>query len=213
MDSLQIRIEKIYRYLYGLRIVNGKGDFAKKIGVSKSYISDAFADRQRKLTQPLLEKIAKIFSKYINEEYAINGEGEVAKNDSTGGIPHFEDVTVAAGYFDGFQTPANASEIRTEPFGMSEAEFSIGVKGDSMYPEIQEGDTLYLCQHLDRDNIPLNKLYVVDSEDGGGVVKQLVKTTPQYFYLHSLNPEFRDIRIHRKDVRHLYRVVGVTRKY
>lgn len=156
--------------------------------------------------------IADAFPDDINREYMLTGEGSVERT-ITQGIPHFKNVTVAAGYFDGFDTPDDAVEIRDHVPGITDAEFSIDVEGDSMYPEIQEGDTLYLRRHIDRDNLPLNKICVIDSEEGGGVVKQLADADTEFFYLHSLNPEYRDYSIHRNDVRYLYRVVGITRKY
>lgn len=213
MDSLLQRLEKAYRLLYGRGKIRSKVEFGKELGKSQSQISDAFKERYGKLTLGLLEAIADAFPNDINREYMLTGEGSVEKLDSLGGIPHFQNIKVAAGYFDGYETDPSEIEIREEPYGMGEAEFSIEVYGDSMYPEIQNGDTLYLKKHIDTLNFPINRLVVVDSQEGGGVVKQLEKVTPKYLYLHSINPEYNDIKIHRSQVRHLYRVVGITRQY
>lgn len=213
MDSLLQRLENAYRLLYGRGKVKSRADFGAKIGKSQTQVSDAFNDRHGRLTMGLMKAIADAFPNDINRDYMLTGVGSVEKIDSLGGLPHFSDLTVAAGYFDGYDVSANDIEMRPEPVGMGEAEFSIDVSGDSMYPEIQDGDTLFLTQHTDRLNLPLNKIVVVDSTEGGGVVKKLTKVTPEYFYLHSLNPDYRDIKMRRSEVRHLYRVVGISRLY
>ena len=213
MDPLLQRLENAYRLLYGRRLVSSRLDFAQKLGKTQTQISDAFKERPGRLTKGLMKTIADAFPDDINREYMITGEGGVEKIDTLGGIPHFTNLSVAAGYFDGFEIDTNDIEIRKEPYGMGDAEFSIDVEGFSMYPEIQPGDTLYLKQHLDTRNLPMNRIVVVLSKEGGGVVKRLTEENQKTLYLQSLNPDYDDIEMPRADIHKIYRVIGITRNY
>ncbi|MCH5241764.1 MAG: hypothetical protein J1F67_04995 [Muribaculaceae bacterium] len=209
MDSLITRLDKTYRYLYGRFLVEDKKDFAKKIGVSASYLSDAFADRNRKLTINLLEKIADKFPTIINKEYMRTGEGSV-EIDSRETRPHFSDLPAAAGFMAGTgQSPNGESREFFPLFG--NYSYSVEIRGNSMLPDIHSGDIAF-CEILnDKNDVKLGEVYLVDTNEGAAI-KVIAKEGKKDITLHSFNPEYNDYKVSKEDILRIARVIGITRK-
>lgn len=210
MDTLPQRIEKIYRYLYGIGEVDSKEDFAQKMNVSKSYISDVFADRQRKLTNPFLERVADRFAK-INKEYALTGLGSVEVSEEEPTRPHYSDLPAAAGFMSGTGATPTTNNFPYNPqFG--NYDYSVDVFGDSMLPDIHSGDIAF-CEILTDDSeIKTGKIYVVDTKEGAAI-KVIAKKGKSTITLHSLNPDYQDYPVRKEDIVKIAKVVGIQRKY
>lgn len=211
MDSLKIRLQNAYKFLYGNGSVANKQDFAQKIGVSKSYLSDAFADRNRKLTENFLLKIADSFSFLINKDYMQTGEGNVEKEVKEY-RPHLADVSVAAGFMSGIAEQAHEYEMRELMPQFSDYDFSINVSGDSMLPDIHPGDTVYCRIEQDRHADVVGKLCLIDTNEGA-VLKIIAKEGKKYITLHSYNPDYPDYNVPFEDIIRIGRIVGLTRKF
>jgi len=69
--------------------------------------------------------------------------------------------------------------------------FALTVKGDSMEPEFQEGDTVIVNPHIKPDH---NDYVVVRNEEDEATFKQLKKFGKERV-LHPLNPNYEDIRL------------------
>lgn len=211
MDSLKIRLENAYKFLYGNGSVKNKQDFAQKIGVSKSYLSDAFADRNRKLTENFLLKIADAFPDLINKDYMLTGEGSL-ELDPKEYRPHLADVAVAAGFMNGIAEQAHEFEMRELMPQFSDYDFSINVTGDSMLPDIHPGDTVYCRIEQNRYADVVGKLCLIDTNDGA-VLKIIKKEGKDNITLHSFNPDYKDYQVKFEDIIRIGRIVGLTRKF
>ncbi|MBX6323433.1 MAG: helix-turn-helix domain-containing protein [Rhodospirillaceae bacterium] len=82
--------------------------------------------------------------------------------------------------------------------------FALYVDGDSMEPRYFAGEVVYV-----NPNRPLSRgcFVAVEMKDGQGLIKQFVKRTDDDVVLRQFNPP-RDLRLHARDVKQLYRIVG-----
>lgn len=87
--------------------------------------------------------------------------------------------------------------------------FALRVQGNSMEPEISEGD-LVVCAPL--KPFVSGKIYVVVTDDSEATVKQVWRKEGGY-ELVARNPEFPTIHLSDQKVIKLIRVVEITRKY
>lgn len=81
--------------------------------------------------------------------------------------------------------------------------FGLLVRGDSMYPKIEDGDTIVVHR---QDSVDSGDIAVMLIDDNDGVVKKVVYDD-DWIELHSINPEYITRRFEGADVQRL-RVVG-----
>ena len=119
-------------------------------------------------------------------------------------IPVFESVSAGLGI--------NASDYVIDyivQYIRSDLEASetmgIKVKGDSMYPKIEDGDIIIVHKQFEIDN---KKLAVVRVDDSY-LVKQFIKENDRII-LHSLNPEYQDKEFIGEDMNRVQIVGQVT---
>lgn len=87
------------------------------------------------------------------------------------------------------------------------ADFVLRVRGDSMVPEIVEGDLLLVRQA----DAARNGESVVAHVDGGDATVKRLKKVDGQAWLEAVNPKYPSIRTH--DLRVVGRVVGLVRKF
>ena len=88
-----------------------------------------------------------------------------------------------------------------------DADFVIPIKGDSMEPDYHDGDLVFIQTSVDLNDGVIG----VFNYNGEAYIKQLVIDTEQS-YLHSLNPDYKDMPITPEtDFRIIGEVVGVYR--
>ena len=89
-----------------------------------------------------------------------------------------------------------------------DADFVIPIKGDSMEPDYQDGDLIFIQTSVDLNDGVIG----VFNYNGEAYIKQLVIDTEQS-YLHSLNPAYKDMPITPEtDFRIIGEVVSVYRE-
>lgn len=101
--------------------------------------------------------------------------------------------------YDYYDHPASAgtgqylNDVRVERIELPvdiDADFVIPIKGDSMEPDYQDGDLVFIQTSVDLNNGVIG----VFNYNGDAYIKQLVIDKEQA-YLHSLNPEYKDMPI------------------
>lgn len=109
-----------------------------------------------------------------------------------------EKVVQLYGY-DYYDHPASAgtgqylNDVRVERIELPvdiDADFVIPIKGDSMEPDYHDGDLVFIQTSVDLNNGVIG----VFNYNGDAYIKQLVIDEDQA-YLHSLNPEYKDMPI------------------
>lgn len=84
---------------------------------------------------------------------------------------------------------------------------AIKVKGDSMYPKIEDGDTIVVRK---QDSVESHSIAVVMLNNEEAVVKKIVYGE-DWIELRSINPEYKTRRFEGEDARQL-RVVGLVKQ-
>lgn len=174
-------------------------DLANAFNVS---IDDLFPPVQKD-TSPTTSKIQSIYDqlaptrqgkvltyaeRQLNEQ---KNEEETKKNEVSEVIQLYS--------YDYYDHPASAgtgqylNDVRVERIELPvdvDADFVIPIKGDSMEPDYQDGDLVFIQTSVDLNNGVIG----VFNYNGDAYIKQLVIDKDQA-YLHSLNPAYKDMPI------------------
>lgn len=208
MDSLHQRLIKAYDLLLSKGAIHNRTQLGEKIGKTKSQISDAFNDRPRYCTEGLMKRIADAFPDVLNRDYLLNGTGSPAAPDRAL-RPHVH-ADAAAGFLDGVSNGDPGLDMQPPLPPSLDYDFTIAVKGDSMEPELHDGDILYCSFASDRANLPLGDICVLDTDEGA-LVKVLHSFTPSSVTLRSLNPGYADLVLPASSILHVARVDAILR--
>lgn len=120
-------------------------------------------------------------------------------------IPLYESVSAGLGAY------ASSSILRYEPVYIesdydAENALCIIVKGDSMQPIIEDGDTILVIKDLDFEN---GDIVVAMTDDETGYVKKIYDY-PQKTILRSLNPTYEDM-VFLNEEKNGLKIIGVVK--
>lgn len=176
------------------------------VGVSKSTVKkweSGFISNMRRDKIALLAKILKIEpTKLISETSEPSNISAVILPDKIYRIPVFATVSAGLGAFAENEVVDYIPMIIDNPADVQDT-FGLLVRGDSMYPKIEDGDTIVVHR---QDSVDSGDIAVMLIDDNDGVVKKVVYGET-WVELHSINPEYITRRFEGADVQRL-RVVG-----
>ena len=179
---------------------------ADYFGVLKSTLDPRFASEDsyiETIPQPATSPIQSIYDqlepprqrKVITYAEKLRDEQEERRNTK---INEVSEVIQLYGY-DYYDHAASAgtgqylNDVRVERIELPvdvDADFVIPIKGDSMEPDYQDGDLVFIQTSVDLNDGVIG----VFNYNGEAYIKQLVIDTEQS-YLHSLNPAYKDMPI------------------
>ena len=212
---------KIGEFINKRRIALGLtlDDIGEAVGVGKSTVKKwetGFISNMRRDKIDSLAKILKVSpSVFIQED--IDYDEAVSPFPKEDSIVILEDVkyyevprfeSIAAGF--GMIADSNPIGSDLLPFKCaSEAEetMTVVVRGDSMYPKIEDGDVIAVRKQSSVDSGTVAAI-LIDEQDA--VVKK-VTYGDDWILLHSFNPEYKDREFRGKDVQRI-RVLGRVMK-
>ena len=119
-------------------------------------------------------------------------------------IPVFETVSAGLGAYASDEVLDYIPVILSNPYDV-EKTIAIKVKGDSMYPKIEDGDIIVVRK---QDSVDSGDIAVLLLDGEEGLVKKVVYG-PDWIELHSFNPEYMTRRFEGADVLRL-RIVGLV---
>ncbi|HGJ6621984.1 TPA: helix-turn-helix domain-containing protein [Streptococcus pneumoniae] len=206
---------------------------ADYFGVKKSDIDTTFKEESSSLpdasdllTQQITDKVVQLTpdnkkivlrtSEELLERQKANGEMYTEQNEEETKINEVSEVIQLYSY-DYYDHPASAgtgqylNDVRVERIELPvdvDADFVIPIKGDSMEPDYQDGDLVFIQTSVDLNDGVIG----VFNYNGEAYIKQLVIDEDQA-YLHSLNPEYKDMPITPEtDFRIIGEVVDIYRE-
>lgn len=235
-SKMQARLAQAVEFLRNSGKARTQSEVAELMGVPRSHVSAALNGNQKRLTNGFLSRFAAVYSDYINEQWLLTGEGEMAKkarieiptqmleayNNLARQIiegnnhqrPHIPDdkALVAAGFLGTAISDITENECEQYPVlpTLSNYDFSIVVSGNSMTPELHNGDTIF-CRWLHEPHFCKDKIYVLDTVDGA--VVKCVTLKCGKLYCHSINPEFEDFTLSTSDILRVAEVIGTLRHF
>lgn len=119
-------------------------------------------------------------------------------------IPVFESVSAGFGAYASDEILDYIPVVIKNPYDVEDT-LAIKVKGDSMYPKIEDGDIIIVRKQTSVDSGSIAVL-LLDGEEG--LVKKVVYGS-DWIELHSINPEYKTKRFDGRDVMRL-QVVGLV---
>jgi phage repressor protein C with HTH and peptisase S24 domain len=223
MNELSIRFIEVYNYLLLNNIISGNKDFALKIGVSASMVTEITKGRSN-VGVTALQNIVSRFD--IDGDWLLTGKGEMlktigskdvnqsivalAKNNQ--GIPLY-DVSASAGNgsFDEIIKHEKVIGRYIVP-DFKNIDWMIYVRGSSMYPKYSSGD-IVACRILHESKfIQWGKVYVVATREQGLLVKRLEQSNKDGHLLAlSDNTNYKPFDIPYSEISGIALVVGVIR--
>ena len=157
---------------------------------------------------PSTESISKVL-KTVNMDF--EGFACMAKNKGASG-PAIPVIGLAQagdeGFFDdaGFPCGGSWEDVRV-PGELDENVYALEIAGDSMYPVLRAGDKVLVAPNA---TVRRGDRVVVKTLDGEVMAKELRKLTETTVELASLNPEFEDRNLGRKEVQWIGRIIWVS---
>lgn len=169
-------------------------------GVAKSFgLSNAAATQWKKGNLPkisLLQQVSRYFD--VSIDWLLS-DHEAIKSDSIAIVPEFSTASAGLGSFADNQILDYIPLVRFEGdmrFS-SESLIAIRVKGDSMLPKIESGNTVI----IDKDSKYENGDVVVAIWNEEGYVKEYhLSNTKDELILHSLNSNYKDLCFYKNDI-------------
>ena len=165
---------------------------------SPDLLTQQITDKVVQLT-PDNKKIVLRTSEELLERQKANGEMYTEQNEEETKINEVSEKVVQLYGYDYYDHPASAgtgqylNDVRVERIELPidiDADFVIPIKGDSMEPDYQDGDLVFIQTSVDLNDGVIG----VFNYNGEAYIKQLVIDEDQA-YLHSLNPAYKDMPI------------------
>ena len=227
-EAIHVRFVEAVNYLLNNNLVSSKGDFAEKMKISSTKLSEILNSRMKAGTE-LLARMCQEFK--ISSIWLLTGEGSMlrsAENDQnekkidsvpkvetaqnpTEGIPLIP-ISAMAGAFNGEQV---VLEYECERFivpTFKGAEFLISVRGSSMYPKYNSGD-IVACKKVPKSGLffQWNKVYVLDTDQGPLIKRVKPGSDENHVLIVSDNPNYEPFELHLNSIYNVALVLGVIR--
>lgn len=192
-----------------------QGEFCERIGVAKTYI----ASIRSSISPGKLAKIATEFPD-LNIEWLLTGEGDMLKEERqeieisyTEGVPYY-DVDFQAG-FDVMASPDHNNPECLIKFPKYErATLWCNASGDSMGPEINNGDTIALQKVDDFRFLPYDGIYAIVTTNDMRTIKRIGKgVAPNSYRLIPTNKEYEEQDLPIDMIACVYRVLGCVKRF
>lgn len=225
MNNVRERIIAFIKFL-GITV----SSFEKEIGVSNGYIKNI----SRSIQPPILENISKKYPQ-LDIEWLLVGNGDMIKVENVflnpkelaeyliAGIPKKESIlkigqtrprvpyTAAAGSLT--SSVDGVTDLQCEQIPLITAfptyDFTILIKGDSMYPNYEGGDEV-ACKRIDSTSfIQWGKVHVMDTTQG--ILIKRVYEDGEDIKCVSYNKEYPDFTVAKNEVYSMSLVVGLLR--
>lgn len=213
-DQAFARLTQAVEYLKDNGQARTQMDMAALMGVRQPHLAAALNGDYKRLTEGFLRKFAAAYSDYINEDWLLDGKGQMEKADRRSTRPHIpaDKAVVAAGFVGSAIGSVQEDECEVRPVmaPFPWYDFTIEVSGDSMEPTLQDGDII-ACEWLPRDaEYKKDKIYVLDTNEGA-VVKRITNDG-NVIHCHSDNPKYKDFIVDVYSILRIARVVGFVRE-
>lgn len=191
-------------------------DLAKELGLNKSTIQRYETGQIKKIKLPVIHAMAKILN--VNPSWLsdqsdnreavkpVNSNAEFLSKNEIRIIPVFETVSAGFGAYASNEI-IDYMPLYIESDYEAEETLCIKVKGDSMYPKIENGD---IVQVHKQDSVDNGQIAVVLIDGDEGLVKK-VFVYKDYIELISINPEYPPKRFEKEEMNRV-EIVGLVRK-
>lgn len=185
-------------------------EIGNAVGVSKSTVKkweSGYISNMKRDKISLLAKVLQISpTKLIDDDDPIESNATILPQSDIRMIPLFESVSAGFGAAACDCVIGYIPTVIHNPYEAAET-IAIRVSGDSMYPKIEDGDTIVVHKQSSVDSGQI-AVVLIDGEDA--VVKK-VKYGSNWVDLISINPEFKTRHFENEELNRL-RILGLVRQ-
>lgn len=219
-NELSARFITAYKALIDSKQVADKRDFALKIGISPSMVTEISKGRSNVGTLAI-QNIVSLFG--INADWLLTGRGTMTKeydiadtpvvsDNPSIGTPYY-DVDFLGGFNEIFNSQINIPTTNIVIKGFEKADLWCNVTGHSMEPKINHGDIIAL-RHCTLNDIQYGEIYAVVL-DTIRTIKILRKASdPQNLRFVPINTQdYDEQEFDKARIIHIYEVVGSISKF
>ena len=208
-NILSSRFIQAYERLLADNKTKDKKDFAAKIGISSSMVTEISKGRSA-VGATAIQNIVLVFG--ISPSWLLTGTGTMfAPSTPTEELRPRIPLTAMAGRLPDFTSPVTLADCEMQPVVklLPPYQCTIIIQGDSMEPKFEGGDEIALRQVM--DYIEWGKTYVLDTADG--IVLKRLYDQGDCFRCVSYNPDYPPFTIEKQNVYRIFKVVGLVRRY
>lgn len=222
------RIKKAYGYLRDNGIVHTQQDVANIMNVKKENISRAFNGNEDYLTSKFMERFNNAFNGVFDIKWLQTGEGNMLKtatndgihsvisssdikdDDYSGTLVYDINATCGTDCRDIFSTEDNVIGSVNLP-GVNKQSHIIRANGDSMEPEIYDGNMVAVREIKSWDDIFYGQIYLVILDEYRMIkrIRRYEHDEDNYVILRSENAKYDDIKLHKGKIRKLFVVENI----
>lgn len=221
MEENQTIKERLIAFIAHLGI--GQGKFEKNCGLANAYV----ANIRKSITPEKLQKISQQYPE-LNTGWLMTGEGEMLKNTSNdnihsvisskdikeddyrGTLVYDIDATCGTDNRDIFSAEDNIIGSVNLP-GINKHAHIIRANGNSMEPEIYDGNMVAVREIKSWDDIFYGQIYLIILDEYRMIkrIRRYEQDEENYIILRSDNPKYDDIKLHKSKIRKLFVVENI----
>lgn len=219
-NEISARFVEAYEALLNNDVVTDKRDFATKLGISASMMTEITKGRSSVGTSAI-QNIVSQFN--IDANWLLTGKGDMfgidrtthiaipATEGSREGIPLIPVDAMAGALTDERTVYEYECERYVVPI-FKGADFLISVKGSSMYPKYNSGD-IVACQNVPMTDLffQWNKVYVIDTTQGALIKRIKPGSNKEHVLIVSENEKYDPFELPISAIRAVALVIGVIR--
>lgn len=220
-NDISARFIEAYEALLIKGKVSDKRDFASKLGISASMVTEISKGRSSVGTGAI-QNIVSQFA--INADWLLTGRGAMFAYQNADGLPVATPATkpgegiplipidAMAGMLSGEQTVLEYECERYVVPMFKGADFLIPVKGSSMYPKYSSGD-IVACQRVPMTDLffQWNKVYVIDTTQGALIKRIKPGSDKDHVLIVSDNEKYDPFELPYSAIHAVALVIGVIR--
>ena len=193
---------------------------AKATYISRTTLISIIGEQQSSPGYDVLRKIVEIPTVDINETWLLTGKGEMYNGGEpkpeisyTDGVPYY-DVDFKLGFDELVHPGAPNPEYLIRMPGYEKATMWCNASGNSMSPEINNGDIIALRRIEDFSFLPFGDVYGFITTNGMRTIKRLGRSAHDGFYrLIPTNKEYDEQEIPVNKIALVYRVMGTMKAF
>lgn len=194
-----------------------KSDFFQATGIQSSNFKGK--NLQSQIGGDMLIKILSIY-KELSPSWLMLGEGNMllattgnqVSEERVGNTSPFFDVDFSGGFDDILNDQTITPDCYISVPGFEKADFWCNVRGNSMSPQICNGDIIAL-KECPPDSIIYGEIYAVVLDNVRTVKKIRRSYSDDYLRFIPINPEFDEQEYHKKRIIRVYEVLGSISKF
>lgn len=224
MSELNKRFSIFYDELIIKNKIKNASDFAKKLGVSTSLMTEINKNRTIVGTSVIQNSVNEFG---LNANWLYTGEGDMLlptaqaiqvshEADIRQSYPLITEIEAFGGVGNNGGYAVNLDTIEERYviplFDNKGVDFLMMVRGSSMYPKFSSGDIVACRLVRERLFIQWNKIYVLNTNSQGAMIKRIKKSDdPAKITCKSDNKEYDDFEIPLTEINTLALVIGTIR--